>query len=286
MGKLATSWDLVKTSFSILRSDKELVLLPLTSAFLSFLTLATLFGGYFAMYWPEVRAAHAAGTQWQFSHSSSLYALIFVFYVVNYFIVIFCNVALAGVANSRMCGGTWTMRDGLALAWARKFTIFKWAVFAATVGMILRWISERVGILGKIVVGLVGLAWAFAVYFIVPVLAFEDLDPVDALKRSAQLFRKTWGENVVAGISFSFIFTIALFAGIAVLFAAFSILPATLASMIIAVILFCVYVLMIFVVSSATTSIFNVALYRYAMTGKPQGGFSEEQFKSAWVPKN
>ncbi len=40
----------------------------------------------------------------------------------------------------------------------------------------------------------------------VPVLAFENLGPLDALKRSAYLFRKNWGEKVVGGFSFGLIF--------------------------------------------------------------------------------
>jgi len=36
---------------------------------------------------------------------------------------VFFNVALVGVANSRLMGGNWTFRDGIELAWARKGTI-------------------------------------------------------------------------------------------------------------------------------------------------------------------
>ena len=46
------------------------------------------------------------------------------------------------------------------------------------------------------------------------------------------------------------------------------------------------YIQVIVTILSAASSILNVAIYRYALTHKLHGGFSEEQFKSAWVPKN
>jgi hypothetical protein len=40
------------------------------------------------------------------------------------------------------------MRNALELSWDRRFTIFQWAVFAGTVGIILLVISERGGLAG------------------------------------------------------------------------------------------------------------------------------------------
>src|SRR5437773_7485887 len=75
----------------------------------------------------------------------------FTMYVANYFVIVFFNVALVGVANSRLMGGNWTFRDGIELAWARKGTILQWAFVASTVGMILRTIEERMGLIGRLV---------------------------------------------------------------------------------------------------------------------------------------
>ncbi len=67
---------------------------------------------------------------------------------------------------------------------------------AATIGMILRALEERMGLIGRLVMRIIGIAWAVACYFVVPVLAFEDLTPIAAIKRSSRLFRDTWGEKV------------------------------------------------------------------------------------------
>jgi TatD family hydrolase len=67
--------------------------------------------------------------------------------------------------------------------------IFQWALLAATVGIILKMIEGRSSIIGKLVAGLIGLAWTLASFLVVPILAFEELGPFEALSRSAELFR-------------------------------------------------------------------------------------------------
>jgi hypothetical protein len=275
----------MKTSLALLRSDAELIILPFVSTVCSALAFAALLGSYVSAYGWDIHVVHFGRRAIVTSpHAAQLYFAMFLYYVANFFVVIFCNVALVGVANSRMCGGTWTLRDGLSLAWARRLTILKWAAFAATVGMILRMMEERAGFIGRIVIGLIGLAWSLACFFVVPVLAFEDLSPLDALKRSAALFRKTWGENVVAGVSFSIIFMIPLFAGIAVWSVVASSLPH--AALIPAIVVLILYVQLVVAAAAAASSIFNLAIYRYALTGKEHGGFTTGQFNSAWLPKS
>jgi Family of unknown function (DUF6159) len=69
-------------------------------------------------------------------------------------------------------------------------------------------IAERTGWLGRLVGGMIGMVWTLASYFVVPVLVAEDVGPAEALQRSADLFRETWGEEVIGGFSFGLIFTL------------------------------------------------------------------------------
>jgi len=48
---------------------------------------------------------------------------------------------------------------------------------AATVGLILRIIGERSDVIGKLIIGLIGAGWSIATYFVVPIIAFEDVGP-------------------------------------------------------------------------------------------------------------
>src|ERR1700756_1397077 len=171
----------------------------------------------------------------------------------------------------------------MELAWARKGTIFLWALFAATVGMILPTIEQRMGLIGKIIMRIIGVAWTLACYFVVPVLAFEDLNPVDAVKRSARLFRDTWGERVAGGFSIGLVFLVLMLPGFGVWIAmsvAFGV-----KGMLIGLVLFVLYMIVLSVISSAVQGIFNAALYRYACFKQVPPAFTPQLITSAWTPK-
>lgn len=284
MGKFSRSWQLVQQSFAILRSDKQLMLFPVFSAISCFvLTAIIATGGAFLML-PTRAAALAAGERFNPNGSPLFLIGMFTLYVVNYFVIVFFNVALVGVANSRLMGGTWTFKDGLDLAWQRKFTIFQWALVAATVGVILRTLEERLGLIGRIIMRFVGIAWALACYFVVPVLAFEDLTPIDAVKRSAKLFRDTWGEKVIGGFSLSLVTFALMLPGIGLVIVATVLGGAT--GLLIGLAIMFLYFLLLSVFMSAVGGIFNAALYRYACFKQAPPAFSQDLIASAWAPKS
>ncbi len=198
MGKFARSWALMKASANILRQDKELMLFPLLAGLASLVVIAT-----FA--WPvfTLISHHHADFEGQRKHVSPLFMLVsFLFYFVQYGVVIFFNVALASAALIRLDGGNPTLGDGIRTAMSKLPNIIGYALIAATVRMILRALQERFGFVGRIVVGLLGFGWTVATFLVVPVLAAQDVGPIDAVKRSATALKDTWGENLIgnAGI--------------------------------------------------------------------------------------
>ncbi len=283
MGKFSRSWELVKQSFAILRSDKQLMLFPVLSAISCLIVTALIATGGTLLMMPGIASAAANGEQFHPNQSPLFLIGMFTLYVANYFVIVFFNVALVGVANSRLMGGTWTFRDGIELAWARKGTILQWALVAATVGMILRTLEERMGLIGRIIMRIIGIAWALACYFVVPVLAFEDLTPIAAVKRSSKLFRDTWGEKVIGGFSFSLVSMVLMLPGIGLfLVAAFL---EGLKGLMVGVALMILYFLMLSVMMSAVQGIFNAALYRYACFKQVPPAFEANLVTSAWTPK-
>jgi hypothetical protein len=229
-------------------------------------------------------SAAASGEQFHPNQSPVFLLGMFTLYVANYFVIVFFNVALVGVANSRLMGGTWTFRDGIELAWARKGTILLWALVAATVGMILRTIEERMGLIGRLVMRIVGIAWALACYFVVPVLAFEDLSPIEAVKRSSKLFKDTWGEKVVGGFSFSLVSMVLTLPGIGIFVAA--VILGGVKGLVIGFAFLILYFMMLSVMMSAVQGIFNAALYRYACFKQVPPAFDAQLVTSAWAPKS
>jgi hypothetical protein len=284
MGKFSRSWELVKQSFAILRSDKQLMLFPVLSAVTCLFVTAVIATGGTFMLLPARAAALAAGERFQPNQSPVFLLGMFTLYVANYFIMVFFNVALVGVANSRLMGGSWTFRDGIELAWARKGTILQWALVAATVGMVLRTIEERMGLIGRIIMRIIGIAWTLACYFVVPVLAFEDLTPIEAVKRSAKLFRDTWGEKVVGGFSLSLVSLVLMLPGIGLWFALMFL--GGIKGFLFGTVLMVLYFLLLSVFMSAVQGVFNAALYRYACFKQVPPAFDHNLVAAAWAPKS
>ena len=195
-GRFSRSLELARASWSVVRADKELMILPV----LSVLALLVVVGS-FALPLAALGAFNSEAVGPEPGPGSWIVG--FAFYVVAYFIGIFFNTALVGAAMIRMDGGNPTVGDGLRLAWARVGRIFGYACIAATVGLLLRMLEERVGWLGSLVVKLLGIGWALASFLVVPVLVTRDVGPVQAVKESASLLRETWGENIIGGVGLS-----------------------------------------------------------------------------------
>jgi hypothetical protein len=284
MGKFSRSWELVKQSFAVLRSDKQLMFFPMISAIACLIVTAVIATGGTILMMPTIASAAASGERFNPNQSPVFLLGMFTLYVANYFVMVFFNVALVGVANSRLMGGTWTFRDGLELAWARKGTIFQWALVAATVGVILRTLEERMGLLGRLIMRLIGIAWALACYFVVPVLAFEDLTPIAAVKRSSKLFRDTWGEKVMGGFSLSLVSLVLMLPGIGLWFVAMFL--GGIKGLLFGTVVMILYFIMLSVFMSAVGGVFNAALYRYACFKQVPPAFDHDLVASAWAPKS
>lgn len=265
MGRLGTGWQLTKTSLRVLRKDKKLLLFPLISGIALLAILAGFLGSMFLAFGLE--GMFAGSAVWVFVIG------MVVFYVVAFFVAIFFNAAIIGAATIRLDGGAPTLSDGLRIAWQNVGRIFLWALFAATVAMVLRAIQQRAGWIGRIIVGLVGIAWSLATYFVVPVLIYEKLGPWAAVKRSAGLFKRTWGEAFVGGFSMGGIFFLLGLAGLLPLVVALYV-GGTAAILAAVVVMFAYWVVLALVAASAS-SILVAALYRYANTGKVAEDFQD-----------
>lgn len=251
------SWELMKSSYSVLRSDKELLTFPIISAVLGLIAAITFF-------LPLVL--------FDLTDSVLLYPIVFLFYFISYFIIIFFNSALIGAASIRLKGGDPTVKDGINIAMANLTNIAAWAAVAATVGMILRALAgkSRNNLLGRIVIGLIGGAWSIITYFVIPVLIFEKVGPLEAIKRSAYLVKDQFGEYIIGNMGLgaaNFLLAIAVFILVGIPAASFYLLLGPV-GLIPAVILFVIAFVALGIVMSALNAIYVAALYHYAKTGQ------------------
>jgi hypothetical protein len=265
MERIRRSWDLVKSSWRVLRADRELLLYPVASGIVTFVAMALLFLVWLASGGPDRLDDESFGIL--------DLVLAFILYFVVSTVVIFFNSALVAAANIRLEGGDPTLSDGFRIAFSRIGAILGWAAIAATVGLVLQALRERGGAVGAIVSLIGNMAWSLITFLVVPILVVEGVGPIEAIKRSASLLRTTWGEQIVGNFSIGLVVGLAFLAvlvlGGIVVVALFSV--ATIVGVLVAVLLV-VSLVLLGLIGSALSGIFNVALYRYAV-GKDSSQF-------------
>jgi len=270
--RLSNGWKISMNSFKILKANKQLIIFPVLSG----ISLLLLIGSFFT--------AIYAASGWNFDNLNGTspvinYLVMFLFYVVNYFIVVFFNMALIHCTHLYFKGEEVTVQKGLQFSMSRLGVIFSWAIFAATVGTILRAIQENSGVLGKIITGIIGIVWSVTTFFVVPVIAYEKLGPIDAFKRSSQLMKQKWGESLGATFSFSIIQLLAMFLLAIPLFAIGALIH-PLAGVALAI----PGAFIILAVMSAAQTIFVSAVY-HDVTGDPTEHFNRQMIDNLFHKK-
>lgn len=269
--KFSRSWELVKASASVLRSDKELMLFPVISGMVSLVVLATFLVpmsllGLFA-------EGFGAGTV----------VFGFLFYFCQYSVVIFFNSALVAAAMIRLEGGDPTLADGFNAAKARIPAILGYAAIAATVGVLLQSLkNSKNNFIVRLIGSGLGVAWTLATFLVVPVLVSRDVGPIDALKESVSLFRRTWGESAIGNVGIGAAFWVVT-AGTVLVGVLLTILAAQawLGLAILVGGLFVVAVLLLGVFQSALSGVYSAALYRFATTNEAPPAFRDLHLEQA-----
>jgi hypothetical protein len=277
------SWELVKASFNVLRTDKELMVFPLVSM-IGVILVTIVFS--IPMVVTGILTSFAEGTNSTTQNVIGV-ALLFLFYLAMYTIIIYSNVALVGAAMMRLRGEDPSVGDGFRIAGQHMPQIFGYAAISATVGVVLSMLRDGDNIVGRIVAGLLSFAWNVVTFLAVPVLIIENVGPVDAIKRSGALLRKTWGEQLIANGGIGLVFGLITFAAILVIgvpLFALAVSAQSLALMITAVAVIILIMTLIGLFSSALNGVFQAALYNYASTGDP-GPFSRELVAGAFKHK-
>lgn len=274
MTRFQTSWAIAKRSWAVLKSDKTLAWFPVLSALGSLIVVAVL-GGLIALMGID-----------NSSTGDSLAPIGWVLIVVGYLALAMVQTyflaALVAGADMRLRGNDSTVRAGLDIANSRLHRLLPWAIVTATVTMVLQAIEERFGIVGRIVAGLVGMAWNLVTFLVVPILVLEDLAVRPALTRSKDLFKKTWGENVIGQGGLGIVGFVAMLPGLLLLFVGISLGTA------VAIVLGgigIVWLLVSAVVVSALGGIYRTALYHFATSGQVPGEFADVDFHAAFRPR-
>ena len=286
--RIGRGWGIAKASWSVVKTHPKLLVLPIFSGIAFLLLIGSILLSVFA-------GANSPRLHQWLDHLKNVkfddpvvYGLVFVFYFVCSFIVIFFNAALVFCALEAFAGRTPSLRGGLATAVGRLPQILAWALVAATVGLVLNalqnLLKDKLGFLGSLLGGLLELAWAVVTYFVVPVLVVDGVGPIEAVKRSSAILKRTWGESVggEGGLGIiSFLLLLPAFLLIALAVAAGG--GAVVAVIVPVVVL---YIVVLSVVFTALGTIFRTGAYIYATTGKAPSSIDPALLQGAFRKKD
>src|SRR4051812_44527648 len=124
--RLSNGWKISMNSFKVLKENKQLVIFPVLSG----LSLVLILGSFITII--------LAGAGWDIDEitvpgrsASILY--LFLYYLVNYFIVVFFNMALIHCTHLYFKGEEVSIEAGIRFSISRIGAIFAWSMFAATI---------------------------------------------------------------------------------------------------------------------------------------------------------
>jgi hypothetical protein len=270
--RLSNGWKISMNSFTILKKNKQLIIFPILSAISLVLMMAVFITGILAVAGWDVDYINT-------NNKVANYAIMFGFYFINYFIVVFFNMALIHCSKLFFEGEEVSISIGMQFSISRIGVILSWAFFAATIGTILKIIQENTGTLGKIVTGLLGIVWGITTFFVVPVIAYENLSPIAAFKRSALLMKEKWGESLGATFSLGLVqMLVFIVVAIPVM------LIAVYLNVVVGIILGVMAAFVIFAVFSAAETLFVSSVY-HNITGNINDHLDEQIIDSLFVAK-
>lgn len=256
MGRIENTWRLAKSSWAVLKQDKELMVLPLLSLLATLIVAA-------AFVYPLilVDADVSGGGTSDIDPGPMGYVFLLIGYLIITFIGQFFIAALVSGAHDRMTGGDPTVSSALRGAGRRFHRLLPWALVTGTVGLILSAIEDK-GIIGSLVANLLSFAWRVITFLVVPVLVIEDIGAIDAVRRSSSLFKKTWGENLAAQFGFGLVAFVAMLP--VILVAGGLVATGNGVLLVTGIAIGAIGVLAIIAAVGALGAIFQTALYMYA----------------------
>jgi hypothetical protein len=273
-GRIARGWRLTLQSWTVVRLRPGLLVIPAVSGAFTLVAAVVLLGP-----WSLDLIDHHSRSRLLLDTAVCAYPFTF---IGTYF-----NVAFYALAAATIDGRPMTTGEALRHSRSRVVAVAFWALVATVVGTALRALEQLPagGLAGRIAEWIGSIAWSLATFFVVPVLALEDVGVRGALRRSVQTIRSHWGESVtgaaVIGVAGGFV-SFAIFGvgalGVGLGRSGFE--PGYVLTAVAAVAL-----LMLTVVQAAVGQVFRLAVFRHASGDGGTGPFAAADLDAAFRPR-
>ncbi|BCS91312.1 MAG: hypothetical protein ARM1_0769 [Candidatus Micrarchaeota archaeon] len=275
--RLVAGWRIASKIRKEIFKDKKLLLYPIASAIVVILEFILIVASFFIV--SISQAPTQAGV------SPLVYiVLLFIFYVISSFTSAYFLMAFYIAFDEHLKGNNISLSEALSKAKDYGSVLLKWSLFYSTVILIIRIIESRLRGISRIILGLAaGMALWAGLIFAFPIIYEKKLDPISAVKESAETLVKAFG-STISGIAYSDLYGIGMMLiGFLVLITS-AIASGLLNSSIflaIGLILFSVFIILGAIVSSTTFNAFRLLLYKYVSSGQLPAILDEDTIKQA-----
>lgn len=275
---------LLGENLAVIRNDWKLVAFPLLAA----AAIAIISG---AIWTPLFYITNLDDGRLDYVYLLIAFGIIVFF--VSYFLIYLMDAALVHYFTRKLDGEEATVTGSTAYAWGHAGKIFVWASMSGSVGLFLRGLAKIVGLpyflakraLGRLTGDRIGVAWHSMISLGMPVMVFEDYGVKRAIRKSGDMARETWGEDISnARASISWIFWVV---------GAIGLVPLVLASLTgngVIITIACTLVLDFWLIlgsfCSSMNNLFAVSLYHYVNRGDLPPFYSPELIEDPFKRKS
>lgn len=310
LDRLKNGFVLLGNSFAVMRANPRLLLFPIATAALTvvigvlFLTPIVFQPSQHkyttSAHWAEVGSRlivtsppdeidRLKGRDRHVALSKQALAYFVLAYFLSMFLAVFFNVAFVHEIFDALDGNPVSVAEGIAFALTKIKPILMWTLFAGVVGLLIKGLEERFGFFGRWVIRLIGAAWSVASVFVIPVLVLEERaeNPIEAVKLSAGVIRKAWGEALAgyAGLQIGGVIVAASLVVVAGLsgWAAYAL--QSYAPIVVGMLAWLAAACAFTYALGVAGQIYLCVLYRFATSGAVPPGYTPEMLGTAWTPK-
>ena len=195
--RIGRGWRVTKLGMHVVRADPELMVYMLFSGIFSIIAaivLLTTTGGLGYFIGGEEGSEGGA------------YVGTFLSYMAIAIITVFWNAAIIASAHERLTAGTNpSFSYGIKQAMKCLPQIVIWGLISGTVGLIIMALESMrdsknpgMALLGGLISLIIQLAWWITTFFVVPMIVLDKISIGESMSKSPELFKQTWGEDVVA----------------------------------------------------------------------------------------
>lgn len=273
MAYLKRSWAVFFSCLRLFSLNKRLIFFPLFSILVEIFLFMLVFGAMLVIHF------HAHLSQlWHLEESPPIrwiYIIyLLIYYCLFHFVSLLINCGLLNYQWHRFQGKPISIMYALGLSIRHSILIVEWMLVFSCINIFMAIFEKPGNWLGKLSVQYFGLSCWLSVSLIFPMIIFENLRPLSALRSSAHLIKKTWGERISRRIGFSFIYFLFLLPLIYPIYCFFISSSENIRFILAGIII--IYLVVITILHSVTGAIFQLVLYGYLKYGKSFQDFEQD----------